>query len=331
MILTMMLPSSGDIAKLSIARQMGITHAITKAAPDLSGLEAPHDFNALKIVNDRFASAGIKLYGLEGDQFDMSPIKLGLKNRDEWIDKYRQMIRNMGRLNVNLLCLNWMASVGWFRSNAETPERGGAITTSFCFDDVKNKFVNADLQITEDCARENLFYFLDAVLPVAEESGVKLALHPDDPPITPFLGVGRILSSPTDYEKVFKRFDSANLGVTFCQATFKLMGSDLKKLSADWIKREKLFFIHIRDAEGDKYRFRETFIDTQEGFIAAMLSHYHACGFKGPIRSDHAPAMCGETQKKFEGGTNVGYQMLGHIFSNGFIKGCCQALNIPIS
>lgn len=330
MILTMMLPPSGDIAKLSLARQMGITHAITKAAPDISRLSPPYDFCALKTINEHFAAAGMKLFGLEGDQFDMSPIKLGLKNRDEWIDKYRKMVQNMGRLNINLLCLNWMACIGWFRSDAETPERGGALTSSFCFEDVKDKTVNADLQISANRVRENLFYFLDAVLPVAEESGVKLALHPDDPPISPFWGVGRILSSPSDYEEVFKRFDSANLGVTFCQATFKLMESDLKKLSADWIRRGKVFFIHVRDVDGNKYRFKETFIDTHKGFVPDMLLHYHSCGFEGPIRSDHAPAMYGEVQKKFEGGTNVGYQMLGHIFSNGYIKGCAQALNIPI-
>ena len=82
-------------------------------------------------IKEDFEKAGFKLTGLEGDQFDMSPIKLGLPNRDEWIEKYQQMLRNMGKLGVNLLCLNWMVSVGWFRSSVETPIRGGAMTTSF--------------------------------------------------------------------------------------------------------------------------------------------------------------------------------------------------------
>ena len=330
MILTMMLPSSGDIAKLSIARQMGIANAITKADSDISGLDAPYNFCALKTVKERFDSAGIKLYGLEGDQFDMAPIKLGLDNRDEWIDKYCQMIRNMGRLGINLLCLNWMASIGWFRTSAEVLERGGALSTAFDVSDAESKFADSEFQMSEETVRENLFYFLDAVLPVAEESGVKMGLHPDDPPVNPLFGVGRVLSSPEDFERVFERFDSENLGVTFCQATFKLTGADLKKISADWIKRRKMFFLHIRDVEGDKYRFRETFIDADEGFVPDMLRHYAACGFEGPVRSDHAPAMYGETQIDFKGGTSIGYQMLGHIFSNGYIKGCCQALKIPL-
>ncbi len=326
----MMLPSSGDEAALSLARQMGINNAITKAAPDLSGLNAPYDFDALETVVGRFRKFGIKVYGLEGDQFDMSPIKLGLPNRDEHIEKYRQMLRNMGRLGINLLCLNWMASIGWFRSRVDEPERGGALTTSFDFADLKDKLVDEPLRIDEAKLRENLFYFLDAVLPVAEESGVKMGLHPDDPPISPLCGVARILSSPEDYEKIFAKFDSPNLGATFCQANFKLMGCDVKKVSADWIARNKVFFVHIRDVSGDKYKFTETFIDSQEGYVADMLAHYARCGFDGVLRSDHAPAMYGETQKKFGGGTTVGYQMLGHLFSNGYIKGCCHALKIPL-
>ncbi len=330
MILSMMLPPAGGEAKLALARQMGITRAITKAAPDMSGLPAPYDFDALQTVKRRFSDAGMSLYGLEGDQFDMSPIKLGLPDRDEWIEKYIAMLRNMGKLDINLLCLNWMAVIGWFRSSVEAPERGGALTSSFNVEDAENRPVEKNLAVSEEKVWENLFYFLDAVVPVAEEAGVKMGLHPDDPPISPLCGLGRILTCPENYDKILNRYDSENLGVTFCQATFKLMGCDIKKVSADWLKRKKIFFIHIRDAEGDKLHFKETFIDSQKGYVADMLAHYHAHGFDGAIRSDHAPAMYGETQKNFGGGTTVGYQMLGHLFSNGYIKGCCDALKIPL-
>ncbi len=127
----MLIPPANAEAKLALASQMGIKHAITKAAPELSGRTPPYDFESLKAASETFAKAGFKLTGLEGDQFDMSPIKLGLPNRDEWIDRYREMLRNMGRLDIRLLCLNWMVSVGWFRSSVETPTRGGAMTTSF--------------------------------------------------------------------------------------------------------------------------------------------------------------------------------------------------------
>lgn len=157
-----------------------------------------------------------------------------------------------------------------------------------------------------------------------------MALHPDDPPVSPLRGIGRILKSAEDYEKVFSRYDSKFLGATFCQATFKVAGENVKKLSADWIGRGKIFFIHIRDARGNAENFTETFIDEERGFVSEMLAHYRDCGFGGPIRSDHAPAMFGEAQKDFGGGVSVGYRPLGHIFSCGYIKGCCDALKIPL-
>ena len=157
-----------------------------------------------------------------------------------------------------------------------------------------------------------------------------MALHPDDPPLSPFCGVGRILKSRADYEKIFALHNSENLGVTFCQATFKLAGEDLKQLSEDWIKRKKIFFIHIRDVIGTAKNFTEVFIDENPGFVSEMLAHYAACGYDGPIRSDHAPAMGVETQSDFGGGVSVGYQPNGQIFSYGYIKGCCDALKIPL-
>ena len=326
----MLIPPANAEEKLALASQMGIKHAITKAAPELSGRTPPYDFESLKAASETFAKAGFKLAGLEGDQFDMSPIKLGLPNRDEWIDRYREMLRNMGRLDIRLLCLNWMVSVGWFRSSVETPTRGGAMTTSFDVSQAAEKLDDPALMIPEEKVRENLYYFLDAVLPVADEAGVKMGLHPDDPPLSPLCGVGRVLKSAADYEKVLARFPSENLGVTFCQATFKLMGEDVKKISADWIARKKIFFIHIRDVSGEARKFTETFIDENAGYVADMLAHYRDCGFDGVIRSDHAPAMHGETQKTFGGGISVGYQMLGHLFSYGYIKGCCDSLGIPL-
>ncbi len=329
--LSMMMHATKNEAQRALAIQMGINYAITKAAPELTGKLPPYDFSTLKSIKENFEKDGIKLIGLEGDQFDMSNIKLGLEGRDVDIERYKQMLYNMGELGINLLCLNFMVSIGWFRSSTQTLTRGGALTTSFNSDDMSSETLeNPTLIISEEKVRDNLYYFLDAVLPTAESCGVKMGLHPDDPPISPLCGIGRILKSASDYEKILSHYNSQNLGVTFCQATFKLMGEDLKKLSADWIKRDKIFFIHIRDVVGNAHNFTETFIDENKGFVSDMLKHYRDCGFNGILRSDHAPAMFGETQNTFGGGVSVGYQMLGHIFSYGYIKACCDTLSINI-
>ena len=128
--LGLMLPVKPDI-RWVLARQVGVEYAITKAAPELSGQLPPWDFESLHSVKTRFAEQGFQLWALEGDEFDMSRIKLGLPGRDEDIEHYCMMLRNMGRLEIPLLCLNFMAGVGWYRTRVDLPERGGALTSEF--------------------------------------------------------------------------------------------------------------------------------------------------------------------------------------------------------
>lgn len=322
--LSMLLPPRYDERKWTLARQVGVDYAITKALPSLSGKPAPYDFEALKSIKEDFEAAGFRLYGLEGDQFDMSPIKLGLLGRDEWIEKYQMMIRNMGRLNIPLLCYNFMATIGWFRTRVDVPERGGALCSAFEVDAIHGQQVAEHLQVSEAQLWDNLFYFLEAVLPVAEEAGVQMALHPDDPPISPLKGVGRILTNAAAFDRIINEFLSPASGITFCQATFRLMEEDLKAISRKWLQEKRVFFLHLRDVEGDKYQFRETFHDNGPTPMAEMLRHYHDHGFDGPIRPDHAPAMYGEAQGSFSSGISAGYEVTGKIFAIGYIKGICE-------
>jgi len=326
--LSLLLPPKYDERKWTLSRQIGIKYAITKAAPDLSGLNAPCDLESLREIKESFKRAEIELIGLEGDQFDMSPIKLGLKGRDELIEKYQQMIRNMAALNIPLLCYNFMAITGWYRTETNVKERGGSLTTGFNIESMKKDILPKESCISEEQLWNNLFYFLDAVMPVAEKYGIKMALHPDDPPISPFRGSGRILTNVDAYEKIFERYPSPSNGIAFCQATFKTMGVDLKSVSEKWIKAGRVHFIHLRDIVGDVNNFHETFIDNGSTPMAEMIKHYNDCGFNGIIRSDHAPAMYGEAHQEFKGGISAGYDMLGHIFAVGYIKGICESANI---
>ena len=136
----MMLPVKPDI-KWRLAAQLGVKYAVTKAAPELSGQLPPYNFASLQQVRDRFTSAGFKLYALEGDEFDMSRIKLGLSGRDEDIEKYQNMLRNMGKLEIPLICYNFMAGIGWYRTRTDLPERGGALTSEFNLADLAEKNV----------------------------------------------------------------------------------------------------------------------------------------------------------------------------------------------
>jgi len=323
---SMLLPASYDERKWSLAKQIGVDYAITKAAPELTGKLPPYDFQTLKSISDNFRGKGFKLYGLEGDQFDMSPIKLGLPNRDELIEKYIQMLHNMGRLEIPLLCYNFMASIGWFRTRVDIAERGGAQVSAFYIEDVKDELVPEDLQISEESLWENLFYFHDAVLPEALSAGVKMALHPDDPPVSPLKGVGRILTNAVAFEKVWKRMPIESNAITFCQASFLTMGEDIQFLANKWLKENRIAFLHVRDIEGDRENFRETFHDNGPTDMVEMFRIYKKYRFKGPLRPDHAPAMYGETQGTFGGSTTVGYEITGKIFAIGYMRGIVEAI-----
>lgn len=316
MILADFLPAIPD-RLWTLARQTGISHAICKCAPELTGMNPPWDIDSLRSIKKRFEDAGFTLYGLEGDQFDMSRIKQGLPGRDEDIERYRQMLRNMGELGIPLLCYNFMAGLGWHRTRTDLPSRGGALVTEFNLADVPA----AEKGLTSEQVWENYEYFLQRVLPTAEASGVKMGMHPDDPPLPEVRGMGRILCKPENFDRALALSNSPSHGVTFCQANFKLMGGDIEPLVRRWAQR--IVFVHFRDVRGTAERFEETFHDDGPTDMPAMLKLYHEVGFAGPIRVDHVPTMAGEDNSQ------PSYGALGRLFATGYLKGALQALRIP--
>ena len=223
--LGMMLPAKKNI-QWNLARQLGVNYAITKAAPELSGKNAPYDYHSLREIRDEFASAGFKLYALEGDEFDMSRIKLGLPGRDEDIEKYCAMLENMGKLGIELICYNFMGGIGWYRTDVDLKERGGAVSSGFNINHAAKK----TLKITSEEMWSNYEYFIKKVMPAAEKAGVKMGLHPDDPPIPELLGYSRIFINADAYRRAMCITDSPSHGITFCQATFNMMGKMCSRL-----------------------------------------------------------------------------------------------------
>ncbi len=104
------------------------------------------------------------------------------------------MIRNMGRLGIPVWCYQMMATVGVVRTSSTIPSRGGALVTGYDHDLMRNAPLTEYGEVTEEQMWDNLKYFLEQVVPVAEEAGVKLAMHPDDPPLSPIRGFGRIMT-----------------------------------------------------------------------------------------------------------------------------------------
>ena len=310
--LCLMLPAKPTL-QWEIASQLGVEEVITKAAPELSGLGEPSDFASLEAVVKRFRERGLRVVGLEGDEMDMSRIKLGLPGRDDDLERYCRMLENMGRLGIEMICYNFMAGVGWYRSRNDLPERGGALTSGFDLREIDN---SATPVLSEEQLWSNYDYFIRAVMPTAERCGVRMGLHPDDPPVSPLLGYPRILTSADAYRRALALSDSPSHGVTFCQATFRVMGEEVSRLIEEWGPR--IFLLHFRDTTGTRTCFRETFHDNGPTDMAALIRQVRRHCPDCLIRPDHTPTMAGESNENF------GYATLGNIFAVGYLRGLME-------
>jgi mannonate dehydratase len=212
-----------------------------------------------------------------------------------------------------------MPVFNWTRTAVDIPSRGGALVSGF--DLVKS----ADLphseyrDVTEEQLWANLRYFLQRVLPVAEQARVRLAMHPDDPPLSPLRGLPRIMRSLDNYQRLLDLVPSPWNGITFCQGNFTLMTSDVPAAIRRFGSQGKIFFVHLRDVRGTPDHFEETFHDAGQTDMAACIRAYLETGFDGVCRPDHVPTMDGDSNDR------PGYSTLGRLFAIGYIRGLIQA------
>jgi mannonate dehydratase len=321
--LALMLPLENK-DRWTLARQIGVNHAIVSLNRVLFRAKPEQYVDTLTKVKATYEASRLTIAGVESHPVPAGKIKLGLPGRDEEIANYCAVIEAMGKVGIPMCCYNFMAGIGWFRTKVDVPERGGALTSEFDSSVAEQRGLTRWGQISEEKIWDNITYFLERIIPVAQKAGVKMALHPDDPPLSPLRGIGRILVNAEAFRRVLKIVPSPVNGITFCQANFKLMGEDIKSLVKEFGGQDKIFFVHLRDVAGTRGHFRETFHDNGPTDMTEMLKLYYEVGFRGPIRPDHAPTLAGEDNR------SPGYAMQGKVFAIGYIKGIAQALNIPM-
>lgn len=267
-----------------------------------------------------FADHGLEVIAIE-DTAPMDKARLGLPGRDEQIENVITQIRAMGVLGIPVLCYNWMAISSWGRTNVDIVGRGGALVTGFRATEAASMPPLAKPgQVTEDQLWKALQYFLDAVIPVAEEAGVRLGMHPDDPPRTGDRNVPRIMRSPDAYRRLISLRPSVSNAITFCQGNFALMGEDLPTLIREFGARDQIAFVHFRDVRGTADDFQETFHDEGQTDLPECMRAYAEVGFSGPMRPDHVPTMYGESNDR------PAYGTLGRLFAIGYIRGLEQSV-----
>ena len=310
-------PTQHPLWKLCL--QMGITDVIVKVDPALTGLPDPWRYETLSSLVSSLKSFGLTVVGLEGDPFDMTPIKRfgerGAGDREEALARYRELLESMGRLGIRLLCYNFMVGTGWARSGVRAG-RGGAKATYFSLEETPK----VPLKLTTAQVWANYEHFIKAVMPVAERNGIRMALHPDDPCLPELGGYARIFGSVEAYDRAYEIYPSPSNAVTFCQANFKLMGADLVETARHFGKR--IAFIHVRDVEGDKTDFTELFHDQGTTDQFALMRTYRELGLDVPIRGDHVPEMEGD--RRLTEDCIPGYFTMGRLFANGYLKALLQ-------
>ena len=272
---------------------------------------------------ERIRSYGMEIAAVE-DAIAMENIIRGTVGRDEEIDGIISLLRIMKQLDIPVLCYNFMAGTDWVRTKTDVIDRAGAKVTQFnlseidlavSLDDSSKQLEHEDLDA--ESLWENLKYFLERVLPVAEELEIDLAMHPDDPPLEFFMGRARIMNCVEGFKRLVELVPSQRNGICFCQGSFVEMGASIP--AAIYELGPHIRYVHFRDIRGTKENFTETFHDNGPTDMAAAVKAYYEIGFEGPIRPDHVPQLYGEDAGE------PGYTQLGRLFAYGYMRGLMHA------
>jgi mannonate dehydratase len=305
-----------------VVRQVGVDAVISELEDSPDGRhdntgDRPWDYQPLARLKERYESAGLRVAGIE-DWPPMDRARLGRTGRDEEIGHFCTLIRNMGRLGIPMLCYNWMACVNWTRTTVSARGRGDALVTGFRLADMKDAPTWAG-----DVPPEQLWsafeYFLAQVVPVAEKAGVRLALHPDDPPIPLLRGVSRIMISVEAFERVLSLADSEANAVCLCQGNFTLFSDDLPAVIRRFGSEGRIAFGHFRDVRGTATDFVETFHDEGKTDMLACMEAWHDFDFDGVLRPDHVPTLAGEPND------DPSYALQARLHAIGYMQGLREA------
>ena len=323
---TVLTPISDE--NLTLAAQCGVT--------DVVGRYPGQSLDDLLEMRDRIESFGMKLATVEG-YLPIENLKLGRDDGTE-LAQMRRLFDNMRQVGVKILCYNFMAGTDWVRTRLDVRDRGGAKVTAFRLAEVQQALsLNRPAQneasttqatctqtpltatdvITAEELWRNLEHFLRELVPAAEDAGVTLCMHPDDPPLLELLGRARIMNSVENFERLVQLVPSPSNAICFCQGTFAAMGCDIPAT----IRRlgPHIQYVHFRDVRGTRDDFVETFHDNGPTDMAAAMRAYRDIGFTGPMRPDHVPQLYGEDDGE------PGYTMLGRLFAYGYMRGLMHA------
>lgn len=327
-----------DAAVATFAHQLGLRSVQLHDPANLSSPSGYWPEGELRALRERCEADGLALEGLENVPVrHFADIPLGGPRRDAQIENYCTTIRNMAAAGIAVLGYHFMCTYVW-RTSMGASGRGGARVSEFDLYRVGDGNALASYKLTpeslaHDIDAETLWrnhqYFLEAVLPVAEEVGVRLALHPDDPPVDAALGgAARIFVSPQSFERADAQAGgSAAWGINFCVGTVSEMGG---QATVDEVidrlgPTGRICYVHFRDVAGVVPRFAECFLGEGNLDVARVLRRLGEVGFDGFIIDDHVPAMLGDVDT-WRDTSSAAYCSRGRTHAIGYLQGVLDAL-----
>jgi len=333
-----------DPVHLMYIRQVPCVVGVASALHDVPVGE-PWPAERLRNLSARIEAAGLRFAVVESIPVH-EDIKLGRADRDRYIDHFCRSVQVMGEVDIPVLCYNFMPVFDWTRTTLEMILEDGS--SALAYDHEKLGHIDlsggtgglpgwataysaAELATLREAYREvdgerlwdNLGYFLERVVPVAEESGVRMAIHPDDPPWSVF-DLPRIITNGTALERVIKMVDSPANGVTFCTGSLgALPENDLPAIARRPGLRNRIHFAHCRNVlrTGER-QFRESAHRSACGSLDMLevLRALHETGFDGPMRPDHGRMIWGETGRP-------GYGLHDRALGAMYLQGLWEALS----
>ncbi|SPR96572.1 mannonate dehydratase [Cupriavidus taiwanensis] len=326
-----------DPVPLEYIRQIpGMTHIVSAIYDEPVGEVWPLD--KILALKSTIEAAGLQFKVVESVPVH-EDIKLGKPTRERLIANYQQNIRNLAAAGIEVICYNFMPVFDWTRTELAKKLDDGSTCLAFSNREVEqvdvsqgialpgwdSSYAPGELQsllaeyreIDEGRLWEHLEHFLRAIIPVAQECGIKMAIHPDDPP-RPIFGLPRIVKNRDDLARILGIVDTPANGLTLCSGSLGAgPQNNVEALVREFGGMGRIHFAHIRNVkitpEGD---FEETAHLSSCGSldIAAIVKAYHDVGFQGYYRPDHGRMIWGETGKP---GYGLYDRALGAVYING--------------
>ena len=329
-----------DDTVATFARQLGLSSVQFHTPSDLRGERGYWELGELVALRERCERAGLVIEGIENVPYaQWDKVLLAQPGRDEQLENYRTTIRNMARAGIPVLGHHFLPTYVW-RTDLRAKGRGGALVTAY--DGARAGEGNAlagyklapgrpfDEPIDADRMWDSYRVFLEAVLPVAEEVGVRLAVHPDDPPTdVPLGGIARILASPEGLERAWELSGgSPAWGLDLCLGTVSEMAGEVSvnRVIDFFGPKGRIFYVHFRDVQGVVPRFQESFLGEGNYDPAAVVRRLTSVGFDGFIIDDHVPAMIGD-EDTWADTASAAYCSRGRAHAIGYLQGLLNALN----